>query len=105
MVQSHPTLTTGTVKFEVKAASATAWGKEVGGLQAGLRIAEKRAYHTGEEVTVSLRVRNVGKEAVEFRHIWAFFVENPPTITGPDGKTIPLPKLRAEGLHGPVTPA
>src|SRR5262249_30134580 len=82
----------------------TAWGKEVGGLQAGLRIAEKRAYHTGEEVTVSLWVRNVGKEALEFRHIWAFFVENPPTITGPDGKAIPLPRLLAEGEHAPRGP-
>jgi RNA polymerase sigma factor (sigma-70 family) len=105
-LKENHTLATATVEFEVKPAkeSITAWGKEVGGLQAGLRIAEKRAYHTGEEVTVSLWVRNVGKEAVEFRHIWAFFVENPPTITGPDGKTIPLPKLGAEGQHGPRSP-
>ena len=68
----------------------TAWGKEINGLQAGLgfRPGQKRAYHQGEEATVVLRVRNVGKEAVEFKHIWAFFVENPPTITDAEGKPV-----------------
>jgi RNA polymerase sigma factor (sigma-70 family) len=84
----------------------TAWGKEVGGLQAGLgfRPGEKRAYHHGEAVAVVLRVRNVGKEAVEFNHIGAFFVENPPTITGADGKVIQLPIHTVEGKHGPSSP-
>ena len=81
----------------------TAWGKEIGGLQAGLgfRPGGKRAYSHGEAVAVVLRVRNVGKEAVEFKHIWAFFVENPPTITGADGKVVQLPRFSALGLQMP----
>jgi RNA polymerase sigma factor (sigma-70 family) len=81
----------------------TAWGKEVGGLQAGLgfRPGEKRVYRHGETATVALRVRNVGKEAVGFKHIHAFFLENPPTITGADGKTVELPKFTAFGLQAP----
>ena len=74
----------------------TAWGKKVGRLQAGLgfRPGEKRDYHHGETVTVVLRVRNLGDEsdgipqAVEFKHIWAFFLENPPTITDAEGKLV-----------------
>ena len=66
MIQSHPKLATGTVEFEVKAAeSVTAWGKEIGGLQAGLGIGEKRAYSHGETVKLVVRVRNVGKEGGE----------------------------------------
>ncbi|MCY2964441.1 MAG: hypothetical protein NT069_12540, partial [Planctomycetota bacterium] len=81
----------------------TAWGKEVGGLQAGLgfKAGAKRAYRHGETVKVVLRVRNVGKEAVGFKHIWAFFVENPPTITDADGKLVRLPGPAAEGEHEP----
>jgi hypothetical protein len=107
-------LATGKLELEVKDAERlpekrekkeafAAWGKEVGGLQAGLgfRPGEHRAYHHGETATVVLRVRNVGKEAVEFKHIWAFFVENPPTITDADSKTVELPKFRAEGLQAP----
>ncbi len=90
-------------KQEKEKETFTAWGKEVGGLQAGLgfRPGEKRAYSHGEAVAVVLRVRNVGKEAVEFKHIWAFFVENPPTITDADGKVIQLPGFAALGLQGP----
>lgn len=84
----------------------TAWGKEVNGLQAGLgfKAGEKRGYHHGETATVVLRVRNVGKEAVEFKHIWAFFVENPPVITDAGGKALHLPRLVAEGEHVPDSP-
>ena len=38
---------------------------------------------------------------MEFKHIWAFFVENLPTITDADGKTVELPKFAAEGAQGP----
>ncbi|MCI0637920.1 MAG: sigma-70 family RNA polymerase sigma factor [Gemmataceae bacterium] len=84
----------------------TAWGKEIGGLQAGLGYhpGRKRAYNHGETIKVVLRVRNVGKEAVEFKHIWAFFVENPPVITDADGKLVQLPRVAAEGLHRPRNP-
>ncbi|MFL5341456.1 MAG: RNA polymerase sigma factor, partial [Gemmataceae bacterium] len=71
----------------------TAWGKEVGGMQAGLgfRPGENRVYHHGETVKVVVRVRNVGKEPVEFKHVRAFFLENPPRITDADGKMVQLP--------------
>jgi hypothetical protein len=84
----------------------TAWGKEINGMQAGLgfRSGEKRTYRHGEAVKLVLRVRNVGKEAVEFKHIWAFFVENPPTVTDADGKKVQIPRLVAEGLHMPRSP-
>jgi Ankyrin repeats (3 copies)/Ankyrin repeat len=105
-------LATGKLELEVKEAKKsdqekegfTAWGKEVGGLQAGLgfRPGENRVYHHGEGVAVVLRVRNVGKEAVEFSHIWAFFAANPPAITGADGKVIQLlPGYRALGRQAP----
>jgi hypothetical protein len=103
-------LATGKLELEVKEAEKrekepfTAWGKEINGLQAGLgfRAGEKRVYHHREGVAVVLRVRNVGKEAVEFNHIWAFFAANPPAITGADGKVIQLlPGYKALGLQAP----
>src|SRR5262249_54875352 len=87
-------LTTGAVEFEVKepakpvAKDDVAWGKEVGGLQAGLRIAEKRAYHTGEKVTLAVRVRNVSKEVVKFQYLHEFFMENAPTVVDGGGKPV-----------------
>jgi RNA polymerase sigma factor (sigma-70 family) len=101
-------LATGKLELEVKEQEKeevgfTAWGKEIGGLQAGLgfRPGEKRAFQHYETATLVLRVRNVGKEAVEFKHIWAFFVENPPTITDAGGKLVQLPGVGAEGEHIP----
>jgi len=108
-------LATGKLELEVKKAEkapdkkgdkkelVTAWGKEIGGLQAGLGFhpGEHRAYQHGETATVIVRVRNVGKEVVEFKYIWAFFFENPPTITDADGKLVQLPKGSAEGRHVP----
>jgi RNA polymerase sigma factor (sigma-70 family) len=83
----------------------TAWGKEIDGLQAGLgyRPGGKRAYSQGETVRIVARVRNVGKEAVDFKHIWAFFVENPPKIMDADDRLVQLPnyRTRAEGAHMP----
>ena len=108
-------LATGKLELEVKEAvklpekkeekeekeAFTAWGKEINGLQAGLgfRPGQKRAYRHGETATIVLRVRNVGKEEVEFKHIYAFFVENPPTITDADGKIVKLPPGRSLGLE------
>jgi RNA polymerase sigma factor (sigma-70 family) len=81
----------------------TAWGKEINGLQAGLgfRAGEKRAYHFGEKVQIVARIRNLTKEAIEFEHIWAFFVENAPKILDPSGKVVQLPRGKALGLQRP----
>jgi RNA polymerase sigma factor (sigma-70 family) len=81
----------------------TAWGKEVGGLQAGLGYhpGHKRAYHHGETVKLVVRVRNVSKEKIPFQYIYAFLVETPPAITDPDGKAITLRRYLALGLQAP----
>ncbi len=84
----------------------TAWGKEVGGLQAGLGFrssGEHRAYHHGETATVILRVRNIAKKAVEFEHIYGFFLENPPKVTDADGKVVELRRGTDEGKQFPRT--
>jgi RNA polymerase sigma factor (sigma-70 family) len=110
-------LGTGKLELEVKAGAKvrddkakeekegfTAWGQEVGGLQAGLglRPGERRAYHHGETITLVVRVRNVGKEAVKFEYLRQFLDENPPTVTDADGKTVPQVGLDMMGMHGPV---
>jgi hypothetical protein len=82
----------------------TAWGEEVGGLQAGLGYhpGQKRAYRHGETVRLVVRVRNVGKEEVQFGYVWAYFVENLPAVTDAEGKPVPLgPRSDAMGVHGP----
>jgi hypothetical protein len=84
--------------------SFTAWGKEIGGLQAGLgfRPGEKRAYGHGETVTLVVRVRNVGKKEVEFQYLKEFFKENPPIVTDSDGKKLPGYKILYTPLvHAP----
>jgi RNA polymerase sigma factor (sigma-70 family) len=81
-------------KQEKEKEAFTAWGKEIGGLQAGLgfRPGEKRAYSHGETVTLVIRIRNVGKEAVKFSYLQPF-VEHSPTVTDSDGKPIPQPEV------------
>jgi RNA polymerase sigma factor (sigma-70 family) len=101
-LKENHTLATATVEFGVKPASVTAWGKEVGGLQAGLRMAEKRAYHAGETVRLVVRVRNVGKEEVTFRYVRQFFLENPPAVTDGKGKSVPLERVSVFGFHALV---
>jgi RNA polymerase sigma factor (sigma-70 family) len=105
-------LATGKLELEVKEPekqppekeSFTAWGKEAGGLQAGLGFhpGEKRAYHHGETVKLVVRVRNVGKEAIKFEYLRQFFIENPPAVTEAVGKPVPLERVTAFGFHTPV---
>ena len=105
-------LATGKLELEVKEPEKlpqdkkeafTAWGKEVGGLQAGLgfKAGEKRVYTHGETVTLVVRVRNVGKEEVKFEYLRQFFAENPPTITDGKGEPKRLGKVVAFGVHIP----
>jgi RNA polymerase sigma factor (sigma-70 family) len=72
----------------------TAWGKEVGGLQAGLGYdpGKKRAYRHGETVRLVLRIRNVGKKAVDFEYVPQYFLEESPTMTDGQGKPVDLPR-------------
>jgi len=82
-------------KQEKEKEAFTAWGQEVGGLQAGFgfRPGQKRDYRHGETVTLVVRVRNVGKKEVEFQYLKEFFKENPPIVTDADGKTLPGYKI------------
>ena len=94
-LKEHPTLATGTVEFEVKPAkdeSFTVWGKEVGGVQAGIGYlpGQHRAYRIGETVTLVVRVRNLGKKEVKFAYFNEFFWENPPKVMDGEGKPVPL---------------
>src|SRR5262249_6067993 len=63
MIQSHPKLTTGTVEFEVK--DQVAWGKEKGGLQAGLCVSNANDVRIGGKVRMVVKLRNVSKETVK----------------------------------------
>ena len=84
----------------------TAWGKEVGGLRAGLEVQGERAYRLGEAVTLFVRVRNVGAETVKFAYIRQYLDENPPGVTGADGKSIPQATSEVMGqVHVPVAVA
>jgi RNA polymerase sigma factor (sigma-70 family) len=107
-LKEHPALATGAVEFEVKPAKnegLTAWGKEVGGLQAGLGFApgQKRAYTIGETVRIFVRVRNVGKETVEFNAMREFFVVNPPAVTQANGESDSLHSSGSKHQRGDDT--
>jgi RNA polymerase sigma factor (sigma-70 family) len=83
----------------------TAWGKEVGGLQAGLGYhpGQKRAYAPGQTVKLVVRVRNVIKEEVKFQYLKEFFIETPPIVTDDNRKPVSLRRRNAGGLvHVPV---
>ena len=121
-LEPDPTLSklaTGKLELEVKDAEEkkpvepaekkeafTAWGKEIGGLQAGLGFSagQKRAYSHGETVTLVVRVRNVGKEEVTFQYVPAFFQETLPTVTHGTGEPVhPIRGLTAPGKTHPAT--
>ena len=99
-------LATGKVELQVQAAEkqeGTAWGKESGGLQAGLEIRPgKRVYHHGETVSLFVRVRNISKEAIKFEYVRQFLDENPPTVTDAAGKKVSQDRLAMLGEHIPL---
>ncbi len=68
----------------------TAWGKQTGGLQAGLGFYanERRAYQFGETARVAVRVKNVSKETVKFQYLHSFFDETPPLLLRQDGQPV-----------------
>jgi hypothetical protein len=99
MIQSHPKLTTGSVDFEVK--DQVAWGKEVDGVQVGILFNEDRVYTVGEIVTLTVRLRNNGKNDVQFRDDAEYFQKNPPLITDADGKAVKIKERNIFGLLRP----
>jgi hypothetical protein len=82
-----------------------AWGRRVGGLQAGLVIrgGAKKVYRHGDTITLGVRVRNVGKGAVTFGYVPQHLDEHPPTVTDPDGATIEQPLIDVLGVAHPAT--
>jgi hypothetical protein len=78
----------------------TTWGKAVGGLQAGLGYppGQKRAYSQGETIRLVVRVRNVGREELQFQYLRQFLIERPPIVTDADGKAVRQWKMDAGGL-------
>jgi RNA polymerase sigma factor (sigma-70 family) len=84
----------------------TAWGKEAGGLQAGLGYlpGQRRTYYTGETVTLVVRARNVSKEAVKFQYLPPFFHYKGPAVTDSAGKPVHFRYgvLGTEVFHIPV---
>ena len=91
-------LTTGEVEFEVKEGGEkelpgkmgtfTAWGKEVGGLQAGVAVepGDVREYKPGDRVAFEVKLRNVGKDAVTITYCVPH--EHAPEITDSQGRQV-----------------
>lgn len=110
-VRPRLTLSTGAVEFEVKAGGElkpaekkeafTAWGQEIGSLQAGLSVPGglKKRYQMGDTITLVVRVRNVGKAAVKFEYVREFLDENRPTVTDAEGKAVPQFRAPMPGYH------
>jgi len=103
MIQSHPTLSTGTVEFEVK--DRVAWGAEVDGLQIGL-AGGTPTYHHGEKLKLTVKLRNVGKAEAKVTYI--LLQESTPLVTA-DGvrMTVAMPPPRDElafPMHRVVKP-
>ena len=102
LVQSHPTLATGFTGFEVE--GHVAWGKEVDGLQAGLDAGGMRSYRVGDTVRLRVRLRNVGKSAIDYTYQPIPFRESVPRVTGADGTPAKVLPTRAYfSFQRPVT--
>src|SRR5262249_44013343 len=87
-------LSTGTLNLEVKD-PGTAWGRAVGGLQAGLEFspAGQKVYRLGEKVPLRLLLRNVSGKPFKMASQDRFMWENPPTIRDSHGKPAGLAKF------------
>jgi RNA polymerase sigma factor (sigma-70 family) len=87
-------LATGQVSLMVKekASADAAWGKAVGGFQAGVafRKGQRRPYHLGEVVTLVVWVRNVTDKPLAFDYTDGYMVEAPPRAKDADGKAAKL---------------
>jgi RNA polymerase sigma factor (sigma-70 family) len=85
---------TGQVSLMVqeKASADAAWGKAVGGLQAGVafRKGQRRPYRLGEVVRLVVWVRNVSDKPLTFDYTDGYMVEKPPTVKDSEGKPAKL---------------
>jgi RNA polymerase sigma factor (sigma-70 family) len=83
-------LATAKQKKDKEVEPFTAWGKEVGGLQAGLGYppGQHRTYYTGETAKLVVRVRNVSKDALKFQYFPLFLAQKAPTVADGAGKPV-----------------
>jgi hypothetical protein len=107
-------LDTGKLELDVKDAEKlpkekepfTAWGeKQPGGVQVGLGYlpGERRAYRTGETVTLVVRVRNVSKQDANLEYVREYVQNSPPGIVDGEGMEYPTPKIHNDfGEQTPV---
>ena len=93
-VKDQGPLATGQVSLMVqeKASADAAWGKAVGGLQAGVafRKGQRRPYRLGEVVTLVVWVRNVSDKPLGFDYTDGYMVERPPTVKDSEAKPAKL---------------
>jgi RNA polymerase sigma factor (sigma-70 family) len=100
-------LSTGQDWLQVKerASADAAWGKAVGGFQAGVafRKGQRRPYRVGEVVTLVVWVRNVSDKPLTFDYTDGYMVERPPTVKDADGKPAKLSQFAIlAGLWRPL---
>ncbi len=90
-------LATGKLELEVKEAKKlpdkkekegfTAWGKEDGGLQAGLCFSNANDIRIGGKAKAVVKLRNVSSEAI-FVSAWPLWLVGPPRIVDTQGKPV-----------------
>ncbi len=76
------------------------WGKEVGGLQAGL-VATTPTCRVGESIKLKVKLRNVGKADVKFTYV--LLREHPPTVTDAAGVRMTVAMPPSPRYYVPVT--
>jgi RNA polymerase sigma factor (sigma-70 family) len=109
VIQSHPKLATGTVEFEVKEPAKpaapikdnVAWGKEVGGLQAGL-LAEAATCRVGESLKFQVKLRNVSKAEVSITYVHQHYCW--PLVTTNKGRDVRVYMTQYWNFYGLVLP-
>ena len=74
------------VKGDEDKEAATAWGKEIGGLQVGLSIRNRRTIHIGGRAEAAVHLRNVGTETITVS-AWPFWVSGP-RVVDPRGNPV-----------------
>jgi hypothetical protein len=66
----------------------TAWGKEVGGLQAGFCITNANDIHIGGKVKAVVKLRNVSQETISASAVPLWVLMSPPMVVDSQGKPV-----------------
>ena len=93
MLEGRATLSTGAVQFEVKdtkPAAEIAWGDEVNGLQAGIGFTSdvRKIYRVGEKIAFLVKLRNPGREAVNYNAHFNPLAYAVPVVRDATGKAV-----------------